>query len=204
MITINNNQTRQSLRNYIRNIRKNLTKKEHIQSSQRITNYIINDYRIQQAQHIGLFISFDGEIQTYPLIKKLLNIGKTIYLPILYPFKKPKILLFSKYTTSTNLILNHFKIYEPELYLKHVIFNQELDILLIPLVAFDRYGNRLGMGGGFYDHTLKSYSHHSKTLLIGLAHDCQKINNRIPKEEWDVPLPEIITPSFHWKWKKFN
>ena len=75
-------------------------------------------------------------------------------------------------------------------------------------VAFDKTGARLGMGGGFYDRTLSDWYQrsqqdlkapkHTKPYPIGLAHNFQLVD-AIPTELWDIPLPEIITPSMHFK-----
>ena len=67
-----------------------------------------------------------------------------------------------------------------------------------PLVAFDEYGQRLGMGGGFYDRTLQNWQHY-KTQPVGYAHDCQLVE-KLPVEEWDIPLPAVVTPSKVWEW----
>jgi 5-formyltetrahydrofolate cyclo-ligase len=73
---------------------------------------------------------------------------------------------------------------------------KELDVIFIPLVAFDDTGHRLGMGGGFYDRTLVNFYNDpsSQTTLIGLAHDIQKTLS-LPTQVWDVPLPYILTPT---------
>ncbi|XPE60026.1 5-formyltetrahydrofolate cyclo-ligase [Shigella flexneri] len=73
-----------------------------------------------------------------------------------------------------------------------------LDVLITPLVAFDEYGQRLGMGGGFYDRTLQNWQHY-KTQPVGYAHDCQLVE-KLPVEEWDIPLPAVVTPSKVWEW----
>jgi 5-formyltetrahydrofolate cyclo-ligase len=65
----------------------------------------------------------------------------------------------------------------------------------MPLVAFDEQGNRLGMGGGFYDRTLaylKYRQHRRKPVLAGLAHEIQKIG-QLTTQSWDIPLDCIIT-----------
>ena len=71
----------------------------------------------------------------------------------------------------------------------------------MPLVAFDKQGNRLGMGGGFYDRTLARLHEQNwqKPQLIGLAHECQKVD-ALPIESWDVPLKTIITPDKTYCW----
>ncbi|MNH39826.1 5-formyltetrahydrofolate cyclo-ligase family protein [compost metagenome] len=56
------------------------------------------------------------------------------------------------------------------------------------------------MGGGFYDRTLQNWQH-AGPYPIGLAHDCQQVE-KVPVEHWDIPLPEIITPSQNWVWRE--
>ena len=90
---------------------------------------------------------------------------------------------------------NRFGIDEP-IYTPQLGAHQ-MDLILMPLVGFDKYKNRLGMGGGFYDKTL---SFHSKRLnyrvpkLFGLAFDCQEVDH-LDSKPWDVPLDGIVTPT---------
>ncbi len=74
----------------------------------------------------------------------------------------------------------------------------KLDVLITPLVAFDEQGQRLGMGGGFYDRTLQNWRDIG-LQPVGYAHDCQGVE-RLPVEEWDIPLPAVITPTKVWQW----
>jgi 5-formyltetrahydrofolate cyclo-ligase len=72
---------------------------------------------------------------------------------------------------------------------------RELDLILLPLVAFDESGQRLGMGGGFFDRSLAFLAwrqHWRKPHLIGLAYDFQKVA-ALPREPWDVPLDAVVT-----------
>jgi 5-formyltetrahydrofolate cyclo-ligase len=89
---------------------------------------------------------------------------------------------------------NIFGILEPRLDVSKVCPLSKLDIICTPLVAFDNIGSRLGMGGGFYDRTLAHWQTHDNLYPIGLAHDCQQVE-KVPMQSWDVPLPEIITPT---------
>ena len=93
---------------------------------------------------------------------------------------------------------NRLGIPEPPLDIRNLATLSELDVLMVPLVAFDNQGQRLGMGGGFYDRTLQNWQQHN-VLPIGLAHDCQQVE-ALPVADWDVPLKAIITPSKLWQW----
>eukprot|EP00487_Bulimina_marginata_P005672 TRINITY_DN23975_c0_g1_i1.p1 TRINITY_DN23975_c0_g1~~TRINITY_DN23975_c0_g1_i1.p1 ORF type:complete len:119 (-),score=11.69 TRINITY_DN23975_c0_g1_i1:63-419(-) len=90
---------------------------------------------------------------------------------------------------------NRYGIFEPKLNCSQICPIEQLDILFTPLVAFDVQGNRLGMGGGFYDRTLAKYYQEQwqKPIVIGLAHECQKVDH-VPTEAWDIPLKWIATP----------
>ena len=82
-----------------------------------------------------------------------------------------------------------------------IIPTNQLDIICTPLVAFDKQGHRLGMGGGYYDRTLAPWFHYkSGPKPIGLAHSCQEVE-QLPVESWDVPLPKIVTPKQIWDWE---
>ena len=85
---------------------------------------------------------------------------------------------------------NQFGILEPPLNVQEILPTEKLDIIFTPLVAFDKQGNRLGMGGGFYDRTLQDWR--SKNFIpVGLAHQCQQIE-ALPVESWDIPLFDIL------------
>ena len=122
-----------------------------------------------------------------------------VCLPVLHPFSKGH-LLFLDYQPDTPMSRNQFGIAEPELNCQRIVLKSAIDIIFTPLVAFDSQGNRLGMGGGFYDRTLNGW-HHQRLgpYPIGLAHDCQQVAH-VPIESWDVPLPEILTPTRRWHW----
>jgi len=68
------------------------------------------------------------------------------------------------------------------------------DVMLIPLVAFDRNGTRIGMGAGYYDRAMQALAHQTSTkpYLVGLAHHFQEVSS-LKRESWDVPLDAILT-----------
>jgi 5-formyltetrahydrofolate cyclo-ligase len=90
---------------------------------------------------------------------------------------------------------NRFNIPEPTLRNRRLRLAWTLDLLLVPLVGFDAGGNRLGMGGGFYDRTLSYLSHRTywrRPRLIGIAHECQRVAE-LRLRPWDVPLDMVVT-----------
>lgn len=182
-------QQRQQLRRQIRKIRQKMTALEQAQAEQRITEQALQLIEQRQAQHIALYLSFDGEVSTALLIQTLWQQGKSVYLPVLHPFSAGN-LLFLCYQAQTPLHINQFGIQEPRLDVRQVLPLNELDIIFTPLVAFDRQGNRLGMGGGFYDRTLQQWQQKS-FIPVGLAHQCQQVE-KLPVETWDIPLERIL------------
>ena len=180
---------RNQLRQQIRKTRANLTALQQQQAEDSITQQALALIEERNAQHIALYLSFDGEISTEKLIKTLWVQGKQVYLPVLHPFN-PNHLLFLRYLPDTPMLKNKFGILEPKLNVQNVLPLDELDILFTPLVAFDKQGNRLGMGGGFYDRTLQHWQK-SPFIPVGLAHQCQQVE-QLPTEVWDVPLHQIL------------
>ena len=180
---------RNQLRQQIRKTRANLTALQQQQAEDSITQQALAFIEERNAQHIALYVSFDGEISTDKLIKILWAQGKQVYLPVLHPFN-PNHLLFLRYLPDTPMLKNKFSIWEPKLNVQNVLPLDELDILFTPLVAFDKQGNRLGMGGGFYDRTLQHWQK-SPFIPVGLAHQCQQVE-QLPTEVWDVPLHQIL------------
>jgi len=180
---------RNQLRQQIRKTRANLTALQQQQAEDSITQQALALIEAQNAQHIALYVSFDGEISTEKLIKTLWAQDKHVYLPVLHPFN-PNHLLFLRYLPDTPMLKNKFGILEPKLNVQNVLPLDELDILFTPLVAFDKQGNRLGMGGGFYDRTLQNWQN-SSFIPVGLAHQCQQVE-LLPTEAWDVPLHRIL------------
>ncbi len=180
---------RQQLRQQIRKTRRKLTALQQQQAAQHITEQALNLIERRHAKNIALYLAFDGEISTQPLIECLWQQGKQVYLPVLHPFCRGH-LLFLRYLPNTPMKPNKFGILEPHLNLQNVLPIEQLDMIFTPLVAFDKQGNRLGMGGGFYDRTLQ-HQRQQHFITVGLAHQCQQVD-ALPTESWDIPLDRIL------------
>lgn len=186
--------SRPILRQKIRDLRKSISPELHAHYSAQLIDRFTKHKRILDAKCVGLYISVDGEIDTKGVIEWCLARGKTVAVPVLHPFSKGH-LLFLNYNHDTVMVKNKYGIPEPELDVQNVVPLENIDILFTPMVAFDSKGNRLGMGGGYYDRTLQDYHYHKTgPYPIGLALDIQEVDS-LPSENWDVPLPEIITPT---------
>lgn len=191
---------RKQIRQQVRKARQQLSAECQAQSAVSLVQQAQHFPELQQAQHIALYLSNDGELDTAPLLQHLLQQGKTLYLPVLHPFT-PGYLLFQRYDALTPMQLNKFGIREPKPDVTTIELPTQLDLIFMPLVAFDEQGKRLGMGGGFYDRTLAALPKTSqKPLLVGLAHQCQQVA-AVPTEPWDVPLPLVLTPQQLWDFR---
>ena len=189
--------TRQQIRQQIRQRRRALTPEQQTQFALHAADRMMAYPPVLLAHTVAVFLSFDGELDTRPLIDQLWRAGKRVYLPVLHPFS-PGNLLFLHYHPSSDLVVNRLNIREPKLDVRDVLPLSQLDVLVTPLVAFDAAGQRLGMGGGFYDRTLQNWRQY-RLQPVGYAHDCQQVD-ALPTEQWDIPLPAVITPSKTWLW----
>lgn len=148
----------------------------------------------RNSRRIASYVPTDGEIDTDPIVERALQLGKRCYLPVLSRINHDR-LWFAPRTTNTDYVLNRYGILEPLVASRLLVRAQDLDLILLPLVGFDEHGNRLGMGGGFYDRSLEFLTRRHrwrKPRLIGLAFDSQKVDT-LPQESWDVPLDAVVT-----------
>jgi 5-formyltetrahydrofolate cyclo-ligase len=189
-------------RKQLRARRHALNDEEREQRSATLCRQISRQPLFRSSQKIAAYLPADGEIETQPLIELAWRMKKQVYLPVLLPFLSNR-LWFARFEPDTRLVVNRYGIAEPELIHRQRIAAHALDIVLAPLVGFDRKGNRLGMGGGFYDRSfayLLRRKHWRKPRLIGLAYDFQQLP-QLPVQPWDVPLTAVATDS---DWYRFE
>lgn len=190
---------RQTLRKELRLKRQSLSPTEQQKAAQQVYNQLQLLPQITQASHVACYLPNDGEVSLTPFIDFCWQAAAseahpTLSLPVLHPVCKGH-LLFLQYHAKTQMNNNTFGIPEPVLRCPDVIPTRHHHVILMPLVGFDSQGNRLGMGGGFYDRTLASiHDYRVRPLLVGIAHDCQQVAS-LPIQRWDVPLDAIVTPT---------
>jgi len=187
--------SRTTLRKQLRTVRRALSRSQQRRASEQLTRLVSSHPVFLRSQHIALYMAEDGEIDVQLLIRIAEHMGKRCYLPVLHPLGH-KQLWFARYKTGDHLRKNYFDLAEPTID-KTRLKPWALDLVLMPLVGFDRSGNRLGMGGGFYDRAFAFLNHtpHNKPrapVLMGVAHQCQEITG-LTREAWDVAFNYVAT-----------
>lgn len=185
---------RQAVRTALRARRRALTGPEQERAARALATRVAATRLFRVSRRIALYLPNDGEIDPQPLLERIRASNKRGYLPILSRLKHDR-LWFAPYDGAGPLHLNRFGIPEPVVPARRWVRAQDLDLILLPLVAFDARGNRLGMGGGFYDKSLaflRERARWRKPHLVGLAHDfqCVPLLDTLP---WDVPLQAVVT-----------
>lgn len=186
----------QQIRSFIRRQRSLLSTSEQQQKSQQICQHIKQQRIFRNAQRIALYIPVKGEADPTPLFKYASRQRKTFFLPILSPVRQGH-LCFVRWHKDSIFKRNCFGIPEPVYARREIIPASALDLVLTPLVGFDPKGNRLGMGGGFYDRTFafKRYQPHKPTL-IGFAYQFQQVE-KLASQAWDIPLDGWCTEEMY-------
>lgn len=184
---------RSSIRQKILQTRRTITSEEAHAAGLKVIEKIKKLEFFSKPKVVGSYLSMGGELSTAPINDYFLE-KHTLALPFMNVHERG-IMDFYSFDKGDDLIENRYHILEPvndpEKHLTPDVF----DALIVPLVAFDSHGNRMGMGGGYYDRMLKKVS--SECLIIGVAYDFQKID-KIPIEPWDKPLNQMVTPTNHY------
>lgn len=188
----------QTQRRQCRAARRQLQPREQRRHAFHVAQRLCHHRLFLRARRIAFYWPTDGELDPRPLLKQARLRGKSCYLPVLKPqhvsWGRGQ-LWFAAIRAETRLRPNRFGIPEPATRAGRLRWPWQLDLLLMPLVGFDTDCHRLGMGGGFYDRTLAYLRQRRcwrRPRLIGLAHDCQRLD-RIEPRPWDIPLEAVVT-----------
>ncbi len=147
-----------------------------------------------RAKRIAFYLASDGELDPLPLIRHAAVMHKCLYLPVLHPLGHRR-LWFARWQPGEPLRRNLYGISEPLWEQGGLIDPRALDLVFMPLVAFDARCNRMGMGAGYYDRTFawKLRRRFWKgPKLVGYAYSLQKLPG-IEARPWDVPMNMVVT-----------
>ena len=154
--------------------------------------------QLRRSRKIAFYLPQEGEISLLPVLAHCLMSKRECFLPVLMN-TSGKQLGFARWIPGSPMSVNRFGIAEPYVAERELLSAAEIDLIFMPLVAFDARGHRLGMGGGYYDRSLaecfvNSPGYRSTPYLVATAHDIQLVPD-IPVEPWDI-IPDVtITPA---------
>lgn len=164
--------------------RRDLSKEEKEEKSSRIKKRLLGLPEFAKARTILFYLSTPNEVKTFEMIREVSKMGKEIAVPIV----KGNDLAISRLVNLEEIRRGAFGILEPEE--EKPVNPQEIELAIIPGVAFDETCARLGQGKGYYDRFLANIK--GKVPLIGLSYEVQ-IGKGLPKESHDVTVDKVVT-----------
>ena len=145
-----------------------------------------------KIKKVSIYIPIHNEVPTKRIIQLIIGSNTKCFLPVINQDLNNKNMRFAEFNHETALVKNKFDISEP---ISGTFENaSQLDLVVIPLVAFDNEGFRLGMGKGYYDFTFGTSKINRKPLFWGLSYDFQKADSCYP-EDHDLKMEAVICPS---------
>ncbi len=151
---------------------------------------LLSQFSLPAGAIVSAYWPMGDEIDVRPLIQRLHGAGHVIGLPVVVAKGEP--LIFRRWTPETRFVPGGFKTEVPEPRAGEVVPN----VLIVPLLAFDAAGYRLGYGGGFYDRTLAKLRAAGRVSAIGFAYAGQEVES-VPRADYDQMLDAIATERFY-------
>ena len=188
---------RNLLRQEILAKRRQLTAKESAQAGLSILKTIMQMNVFKRTVNVASYISLSGELCTQDMNEYFMT-RHHLCLPYMVTGQKGKMDFYS-FKKGDELVENRFHILEPKNQPENLVLEDKIDVIVVPLVAFDNKGNRMGMGGGYYDRMLKKGR--KDCLVIGVAYEFQQVD-KLLVEEWDMPMDIVITEKNCYEFRK--
>ncbi|MDH5344715.1 MAG: 5-formyltetrahydrofolate cyclo-ligase [Gammaproteobacteria bacterium] len=185
-------QSQADIRRNGRKARADLSVVEREHASEIITLKVVSASWFRSAEYLACYLPVADEVDTWEIISRAWRLKKRIFVP---RCEKNGRMRFIEITPESDLKPNRMGIYEPEL--GDTIAARRLDVVITPLVAFDRKLNRVGMGGGYFDRTFSFLGHRNKwqhPKLVGVAFACQEAEEIAPNP-WDIRVFSVVTES---------
>ncbi len=185
--------SKHQLRTHFRRLRGDVSRAQRQSWTPEINRHLLAAQTVRDARTVAAFLAFDGEPDLRFTLTQLHRRGTTVVLPVLPDRtgngeQAGQVLAFHRWSPATPLQSNRLGISEPVE--STYVPLASIDVMLMPMVAYDMSGSRLGMGAGWYDRTLGNSS--SLPLLAGVAWSLQCAPS-VPIDPWDVPLDAVVT-----------
>jgi 5-formyltetrahydrofolate cyclo-ligase len=175
----------------MRRRRRALTATERETAAKAALTHFRSAFRLREGMKIAIYVSAKGELDTAPLIELTRRRNCCVYVPVVRGARQP----LGFMPLAGPMRANRFGIPEPRFDTRRCIDPRALDIVLMPLLAFDLCGERLGSGAGYYDQTFAFLRRHGtwkRPRLIGLAYRWQGVP-ALEHAPWDVPMDAVVT-----------
>ena len=179
--------SKKHVRQILKQKRHNMSRDEMLSKSEKIKNTLFGTTEFQNAKTILFYVSYDNEVFTHDMIKSCINQGKSVIVPI--SNVENKSLILSEISDWTDLVEGAYGILEPKKESITTASIDEIGLIIVPGVGFDKKGHRIGHGMGYYDKLL----HVCKDITkIGLSFELQLLDS-LPVEDHDIKMNIIIT-----------
>ncbi|WP_164917243.1 5-formyltetrahydrofolate cyclo-ligase [Clostridium sp. JN-9] len=175
------------IRNKMINKRMNLNNEIKARLDEGIYMNVCKSTIFKKAENIFIYVSLDYEVDTKKIINKAFSLGKSVSVPKV--ISKSEGMAAVNIKSLSELSLGKYNILEPEIH-NNIASANEFDLIIVPGLAFDKKGGRLGYGGGFYDRYLKNCS--STCNIVALSYSFQIIDE-VPMDINDIKINNIIT-----------
>jgi 5-formyltetrahydrofolate cyclo-ligase len=185
---------RDQMRRAMRMRRRALTDEQYAKAARGLARVVTRQCWLRPGRRIAIYLPYGRELDPGIVIRMALQRRCSLYVPLVTNMRTHR-MEFVRLKPGERLRRNRFGIQEPPRHAAERIAVRELDLILLPLVAVDEHGWRLGSGAGFYDrrlHHLRAGRRWRKPRLIGVAYEFQRVP-RLDPAPWDVPLDAVIT-----------
>ena len=182
------NHSKANLRRKLRSERTQLSTTLRAEHDAVIGQQVLQLVKSRGAVRVACYWPFNGEPDIAPVFRQLMSDGCELALPVISG-SNDHLMNFHSWQADTQLGKNRYGIFEP--LETAVVTVSSLDIILMPLVGYDRFGNRLGMGAGYYDRCLENLRDRVKPLRTGIAYSLQEISP-VDKNKWDISLHGVV------------
>lgn len=179
---------KQTLRRELRARRLLLSATQRRRAAQAAASHALEFLARRRARCVALYLAYGSELSTAPLIEALHRAGITVAVPRTLTQQR---MVFERLRADAPLRKRRHGIDEPARHDRRVL-RAQFDVIIVPLLGFDRHGTRLGAGAGYYDRWLARPHAARKPLVLGYAYALQHVD-ALPRERWDVPLDAVIT-----------
>ena len=180
---------KRKIRSEIKNKADGYSELEKLKKSAIIKDRLFKEEEFKKANTVMFYVSLKDEVNTFSMIDEAITAGKRVCVPVILKEDR-KLIAGEIKDRKEDLESQHFGIYQPKAGRVKEVPLCDIDLVVVPGMAFDKNNVRLGRGHGYYDRFLCSIP--NKTKTIGLAFDFQVLEN-LPKDSHDIPVWKTIT-----------